>query len=187
MNLDAILPRVVPSKEVKTALNRTISTAVSSPRSSPSEASSSTPSPAETARAACLISSNLQAWRFSKTEIPRLIVDPEHRNSLRPLEVFKRGRFGECLVVVSGLAVSLGHLEADWEKASGWVDIAPPDGTQISQDEMYEKLVSAACLTLGCCEGSLSYLDVLAAVGKKDQTDMAVVLSGALLLDRLRV
>ena len=114
------------------------------------------------------------------------MVDAVHRHSLRPLEVFKRGRFGECLVVVNGLAVSLGHLDADWEKASGWVDIAPPDGTQISQDEMYEKLVSAACLTLGCCEGSLSYLDVLAAVGK-DQTDMAVVLSGALLLDRLRV
>ena len=182
MNLDAVLPPRRLSSDSKFLLNRTASTSVPSPTSSPSMAAKFY-SASETARVACLISSHLRSWRNSGTKVAVLCVDPVHRSSLRPLEVLRRGCFGECFLVMGGMAVSIGYLETtDWEEVVNEVDIFGSERDELSQCQVYEKLLSAASLILGSAS---SDVDILAAVGD-NSTNMSVVVSGALLLDKLR-
>lgn len=179
MNIDVLVSPVISPKDPAKVLNRTVSTAVSSPKSSPSQIFKLA-SPAKAARAACLVSSHVLSWKFSNVSVPVFRVDPSIRRRLRPLEVFKRNRTGECLIVVGGLAVSIGHLETDWDDSAPWVDVLPDCGDdEVTQREIYSKLVIASSLTL---RNPSSSIGILGAVGK-DQTDMSLVLAGAVLLD----
>jgi hypothetical protein len=84
---------------------------------------------------------------------------------------------------MGGMAVSIGYLETtDWEEVVNEVDIFGSERDELSQCQVYEKLLSAASLILGSAS---SDVDILAAVGD-NSTNMSVVVSGALLLDKLR-
>ena len=180
MNLDPIIsPRVkTPKPDGKILLNRTLSTAVPSPISTPNRQPSSVSS-SVTARAACVLASSLQSWRQSDDPIPAKKV----LNSLlsRPLEAVKRGRFGECLVLVGGLMVSVGHLDVEWQSSRIPVDFSDEYDVTLSKREMYRKLRAAAMNMLACGQDS-SRSDILKSVGT-NQSDMAILLSGAVLLN----
>jgi hypothetical protein len=183
MNLDALVPRVqTPKLEGKVALNRTLSTAVPSPISTPNR-QPSVVSSAVTARAACVLASVLRSWRSSnETMRARKVILSPHS---RPLEAVKRGRFGECLILVSGLMIPIGHLDIEWQWSRMPFDSSDDEDQTISKREAYMKISDAAKTLLDCRREALSRSEILEAVGPS-QSDMSTLLAGALLLNELQ-
>ena len=184
MNVDAILSPVSTPREAKGSLNRTLSTVVPSPATTPRV----TPRPQSgpvTARAACLVALTLRSWRGSR-QLVQVSSLARSNHGLPPLTVVKRSRFDErCMLVVGGLAVPLGYLDTPWRDRSVSVELSEADPIVMEERELYVKILSAAKAALACGSAPLSAQEVLLLVGK-GQTNITVLLSGAVLLDELR-
>jgi hypothetical protein len=100
----------------------------------------------------------------------------------RPIEAIKRGRFGECLVLVGGLLIPVGHLDVDWQSSRAPVDCASDeDDVPLTKKDAYKKLKQASTALLGCSD-SPSRSEIVKTVGLS-QSDIAVLLAGAILLN----
>ena len=180
MNLDSILPTSqTPRLDGKSALNRTLSTAVPSPNSTPSR-QSSVVSPAAAARAACVMASVFRYWRNS--EQPVTVKELIH-GSVRRLEAVKRGRFGECIVIIGQICVSVGHLDIEWNGSRMPLEYTLGEDLVMKQRDVYAKLLCEAKAILEC--DNPSSCEVLDIVGK-GQSDISILLAGALVLNDIR-
>lgn len=180
MNLDALLPSSqTPRLDGKLALNRTLSTAVPSPNSTPSR-QSSVVSPAAAARAACVLASVFRYWRNS--DQPVSVKELIHGSSRR-LEAVKRGRFGECILIIDRICVSVGHLDIEWNGSRMPPEYVLGADIELKQRDVYAKLLCAAKAVLEF--DSPSSCEVLDKVGK-GQSDITILLGGALVLNDIR-
>jgi hypothetical protein len=182
MNLDVLVHSVqTPKFDNKVALNRTLSTAVPSPVSTPSRQSTIVSS-ASAARTACLVASVIRSWRCSGEQIRARNLKSSGLSS-RPFELVKRGRFGECLVIVSGLSIPVDHLDIEWQSIKHSSDSCNGPEVNLTKSEAYSKFVTTAKTILNCSDNS-SRSDILEAVGPY-QSDMTILLAGAVLLNNL--
>lgn len=182
MNLDALLAQPAPPSESKNLLNRTISTAVSSPRSTPSLTPKNA-APSSAARGACLIASIVRSWRGSDQLIA--VTHVLHASDPRALVVVRRREYDDSLLVVGGLAVYIGPIDTDWVDKEACVELDATSPLEISQGALYCKVVAAAIASLGCATDFPTSSEVMVLVGK-GQTDMSKLLSGAIVLNHLR-
>ena len=176
MNVDALLPPTTPRLDSKMLLNRTLSTAVPSPTSSPSRQLTES-SPEEVARSACVIASCLRRWRNSPIEVQ---VQRVKSGSAQFLNAFTVSRTGSCVVVVGGLAFWLGELEPNRYISQLPIEMCE-DGIRMTQAELYSKTLAAARALMG----SESVIEIPALVGA-EETDIAKILAGAIMMNDYR-
>jgi hypothetical protein len=181
MNLDLLLPRSqTPKFDTKLTLNRTLSTAVPSPTSTPKRQSSCGDSSAS-ARAACVIASSIRSWRFSSEYV--VVRRVKFSANFRPLEATKRGRFGECLVLVGDKLISVGYLDVDWQssRSCAYQLMDDDENLPILKREIYDQMLLASRDLIGSGADS-SRSEILDSVGRS-QSDIAILLAGAILLN----
>lgn len=176
MNMDALLPPTTPRFDSKAVLNRTLSTAVPSPTSSPSRQLTDA-APEEAARAACVIASCLRGWRHSCITMS---VREVKSSVYQSLVVFRPGRSVDCILVVDGLAFSLGPLDIDWPSVRLPVELCD-EALEMCQSELYAKVVAGAKAVLG--SDLASEVPRLVSI---EETDISTVLAGAVLLSDCR-
>ena len=176
MNVDALLPPTTPKLDSKAVLNRTLSTAVPSPSSSPSRQLTES-APAEAARAACVIASCLRGWRNSDLSVPVR----RATSATQPLCAFTRGRSEDCFVVAGGLAFALAGLEVEWQTSRLSLELSEDEELHMTQAELYSKVLASAKAVLD----SETAADVPRLVAG-EESDMSTVLAGAVLMNDSR-
>ena len=183
MNLDVTVLTVGTPKTAKSVLlNRSLSTAVSSPRSTPPLTPKGVVC-SNTVRSACLIASLIRSWR----ENPGIIgvIHVTKTNDYRPLVVVRRRSFDECLLAVGGIAVYIGPIDSNWVNKEVDIELDASSEQEIVLADLYTKVLAAARISLNCINDRPCISEIIASVSSA-HAEMNQLLSAAIMLNDIR-